>query len=219
MVHTEGLHAIEVGLIPYMLEILFEELPQSSKHELDGLVKRLNKHPKQHGYGPFPRLLWHDGVTTITQLTGDLKVGKMFAIVAAACTLEGKLFFKRVLPGGTATWKKMVYVFQQILCYWTWLKQDTFWMVNDHEACADALKSIKIMMDQLQSLWPREASLEWNLTKIHEQFHVPMDIHRMGNHKNVHTGPQEHNHISIKHAALKTQMCKQKLDISRPANG
>jgi hypothetical protein len=212
MVHTEGLHAIEVGLIPYMLDILFQELPQSSKHELDGLVKRLNKHPKQHGYEPFPRLLWPDGVTTITQLTGDLKVGKMFAIVAAACTLEGQFFFERTLPGGTGTWEKMVYVFQQILCYWTWLKQDTYWMVNDHVACQDALRSIKIMMDQLQSLWPRKDGLEWNLTKIHEQFHVPMDIHRNGNHKNVHTGPHEHNHIPIKHAAMKTQMCKKKLD-------
>jgi hypothetical protein len=213
MVHTEGLHAIEVGLIPYMLEILFQELPRSRRHELDGLVKRLNKHPKQHGYNSFPRLLWPDGVTTITQLTGDLKVGKMFAIVAAACTLEGQHFFEKTLPGGLATWKKMVYVFQQILCYWTWLKQDKFWMVNDHTACQEATRSIKIMMDQLQSLWPREDGLEWNLTKIHEQFHVPMDIHRMGNHKNVHTGPQEHNHIPIKHAAMKTQKCKKKLDI------
>ena len=116
MVHTEGLHAIEVGLIPYMLEILMQELPNPKKFELDELVKRLLKHPKQHGYAPFPRILWHDGVTTITQLTGDLKVGKMFAIMAAACTLEGQMFFQTNLPSGQATWSKMVYVFQQILC-------------------------------------------------------------------------------------------------------
>jgi Plavaka transposase len=213
MIHTEGLHALEVGLIPYMLEILLKELPQCKKSELDELVKRLTKYPKQHGYAPFPRLLWNDGVTTITQLTGDLKVGKMFAIVAAACTLEGQQFFETNLPGKTATWVKMVYVFQQILCYWAWLKQDTFWMANDHEACQDAIRSIKIMMDQLQTLWPRKDGLIWNLTKIHEQFHVPVDIHRNGNHKNVHTGPQEHNHIPIKNAAKKTQMCKKKLDL------
>jgi hypothetical protein len=212
MIHTEGLHAIEVGLIPYMLEILLKELSKDQKRQLDDLVKRFTAHPKQHGYNPFPRLLWQDGVTTITLLTGDLKVGKMFAIVAAALTLEGQQFFEANLPGGEATWKKMLYVFQQILCYWTWLKQETFWMAEDQEACDAATTSIKIMMDQLQTLWPRRDGLEWNLTKLHEQFHVPADIQRMGNHKNVHTGPQEHNHISIKKAARKTQLHKKKLD-------
>ena len=212
MIHTEGLHAIEVGLIPYMLEILYQELPNTQKHQLDGLVKRFGKHPKQHGYAAFPRLLWQDGVTTITNMTGDLKVGKMFAIVAVALTLEGEQFFTQNLPGGAATWQRMVYVFQQILCYWTWLKQDRFWMTTDETACEAATRSIKIMMDQLQALWPRRDGLEWNLTKLHEQFHVPRDIHRTGRHKNVHTGPQEHNHIDIKRAALKTQMNKKKLD-------
>ena len=54
MIHTEGLHALEVGLIPYMLEILMKELPQSAKYTLDTLVKRLVQYPKQHGYAPFP---------------------------------------------------------------------------------------------------------------------------------------------------------------------
>lgn len=69
------------------------------------------------------------------------------------------------------------------------------------------------MMNQLQSLWPRKTGLLWNLTKLHEQFHVPVDIHRNGNHKNVHSGPQEHNHIPLKKAAKHTQLNKKKLDI------
>jgi hypothetical protein len=53
MIHTKGLHAIEVGLCKYMMEILFEELPKQAKQEFDILVKRLLQHPKQHGYKPF----------------------------------------------------------------------------------------------------------------------------------------------------------------------
>jgi hypothetical protein len=68
------------------------------------------------------------------------------------------------------------------------------------------------MMRQLQTLWPRKVGLEWNLTKLHEQFHVPFDIHRHGKHKNVHSGPQEHNHISVKNAAKKTQMNRRTFD-------
>ena len=32
--------------------------------------------------------------------------------------------------------------------------------------------------------------------KIHEQLHVAENIQLYGAHNNVHTGPQEHNHIS-----------------------
>ena len=212
MIHTEGLHAIEVGLIPYMLEILLNDIPNSRHNELDTLVKRLLRHPRQHGYQAFPRMLWNDGVTTITLLTGQQKVGKMFAITVTALTDEGCDFFSDVLKGGRETWRKMVYVYQQILCYWHWLKKDTYWMVNDTVACAEATRSIKTMMRQLQALWPRQDGLMWNLTKLHEQFHVPEDIHRIGKHRNVHSGPQEHNHIDLKHAARKTQLNKKKLD-------
>ena len=212
MIHTEGLHAIEQGLIPYMLEILFVAMPKSEQRTLDHLIKNLLSYPRQHGYKKFPRLLWHDGVTTLSYLTADLKVGKMFAICCIASTLEGESFFSNVLEDGATTWRKMLYVFQQILCYWAWLKQDTFWISDDLEACHTATDSIKTMMKQLQALWPRKVGLEWNLTKLHEQFHVPMDIHRHGRHKNVHTGPPEHHHVTLKHAAKKTQLNKQSLD-------
>jgi hypothetical protein len=116
MVHTEGLHALEVGLVPYMLQILFDELSKSAKEELDTLVKQLVKHPKQHGYTSFPCLVWQEGITGGTQLTGDQRIGKMFAIVATALTLEGEKLFEKYLSGGHATWNKMMYVFQQIQC-------------------------------------------------------------------------------------------------------
>jgi hypothetical protein len=170
MIHTEGLHAIEVGLIPYMLEILMDAMAPRFHAELDRLVKRLLKHPCQHGYQNMPRMLWQDGVTGITQLTGDLKVAKMFAISCVASTKEGEIFFTSVLEGGAATWRKMMYVFQQILCYWTWLKQDHFWRADDMDACNQATASIKIMMRQLQSLWPRNKGLEWNLTNCMNSF-------------------------------------------------
>jgi hypothetical protein len=98
---------------------------QAIKHrfhpELDIVVKQLLKHPWQHGYKAVPWMIWQDGINGITRLTGDLKVAKIFAICCVASTREGEAFFKRVLEGGLATWLKMVDVFQQILCYWTWL--------------------------------------------------------------------------------------------------
>jgi hypothetical protein len=74
----------------------------------------------------FPCIIWQDGVSSLTQLTGDLKVGNMFAICAAASTLEGEQFFYEYLEGGENTWHKMLYVLQQIISYWFWLKQAFF---------------------------------------------------------------------------------------------
>jgi hypothetical protein len=185
MIHTEGLHALEVGTMDYSLKILLDLL--SSKHEsmLDGLVKRLVNQPQQHGYGPFPCLLWPNGVTTISNLTGDLKVGKFMGVIAVSLTLEGQQFFESVLPDGIEGWQKMTYVFQQIICYWAWL--------------------------------PRDDGEGLDLIKVHEQYHVPEDLERHGCHKNVHSAPQEHNHILIKRAAQKTQKNK-KPWIYKPAN-
>ena len=213
MIHTEGLHALEVGLIERMVAVLFEDLPKKEHATLDGLVKKPSFHPHQHGYKGFPRLLWTDGVSKLTQLTGDQRVGKMFAILLVALTREGELFFSEHLPGGHLTWQRLVYCFQQMLCYWVWLKQDKFWLASDEAACAYATQTIKIMMGQIQRLWPRKMGLKWLLTKLHEQFHVPRDIHRNGNHNNVHSAPQEHNHITLKNAAKKTQRQKQRLDL------
>jgi hypothetical protein len=66
---------------------------------------------------------------------------------------------------------------------------------------------------QLQALWPRRKGLKWAFTKLHEMFHGPLDIHCNGKHYNVHSRPQEHNHMCLKAAALKTQQQKHKLDL------
>ena len=100
-----------------------------------------------------------------------------------------------------------------MLCYWAWLKQDTYWSPNAHQKRRDAERAIDIMITELVTLWPRTDGNGWNLTKLHEQRHVPQDIERFGRHRNVHTGPQEHNHIAlVKKPALNTQKRAEQLD-------
>jgi hypothetical protein len=62
MVHTEDLHALEIGVMKNMVEILMKELPTAQHGTLDGLVKKLNYCPNEHGYTVFPRCTWPDGV-------------------------------------------------------------------------------------------------------------------------------------------------------------
>jgi hypothetical protein len=105
MVHTEGLHALEIGVMKYMDEILMKELPTAQHGTLDDLVKKLNYCPNQHGFTGFPRCTWPDEVTSLAKLTGDQRVGKMFPILLVALTKDGQTIFKKYLPGGKNTWQ------------------------------------------------------------------------------------------------------------------
>ncbi len=54
----------------------------------------------------------------------------------------------------------------------------------------------------------------WNIPKMHEQLHVPYYIQMFGAHRNLHTGPTEHNHIELsKQPARRTQMRAKVFDL------
>ena len=65
----------------------------------------------------FPRLLFKDGVTTISDISAGTKMGILFAFVVAAQINAGrKLLLKH---DRTATiYGDMIQVFERMLCYW-----------------------------------------------------------------------------------------------------
>ena len=67
----------------------------------------------------FPRLLFKDGVTTITDISAGTKMGILFTFVVAAQTKVGhKLLMKH--DKTAAIYGKMIQVFAMLLCYWAW---------------------------------------------------------------------------------------------------
>ena len=187
------------------------------KSQLDGIVRRLTWLPRQRyassGSEPcMPRLLWKDGVTSLTDLPAKLKVGIMFTIVVVSLQEEGSNFFSLVL-GSPQRLNDMRQVFQMLLSYWVWLKRDTYWTRGDKDAKESARNSISVMLRELIRLWPRVRGQGWEKAKIHEQLHVPDDIERNGAPQGSHTGPTEHNHIRlVKRPAKGTQQRAEVLD-------
>ena len=51
---------------------------------------------------------------------------------------------------------KMRYGFQQLFCYWVWLKKGYYWKVGDTAGKEAARSAIQKMSVQLVQLWPRE---------------------------------------------------------------
>ena len=120
---TEPLHSLEAGLFPYIVEVLFHHITgDPNRAHLDQLIQAFAMQPRQHGTDEFPRLRWPEGVTSFSNLTGDQKTGKFFAIAMLSNTLIGQEYFTEVL-GSAQAWQDMNEVFQMLLCYWLFLKR------------------------------------------------------------------------------------------------
>ena len=84
-----------------------------------------------------------------------------------------------------------------LLCYWVWLKKDTYWTRGDKQAKEGAREAIRTMLSRLIELWPCSTGQGWERPKVHKQLHVPDDIERNGCPQGSHSGPTEHNHIAL----------------------
>ena len=216
---VEPLHALENGLIADCLKVLLARIG-SSKHKarLDEITKQLIKYPRQQlmSFGAdkeMPRLLWQEGISCLNETTAATKVGIMLTIVVISLQSEGKEFFIEVL-GDVKIVNDMRECFQMILCYWIWLKKDTYWCRNDRESLLAAKMAIRKMLSKIVSLWPRTEGQGWHLAKFHEQLHVPDDILYNGAPSGSHSGPLEHNHIRmVKKPSQRTQKRRKVLDM------
>ena len=89
----------------------------------------------------------------------------------------------------------ILYVFKLILSYCEWLKLENFWKQLDTTTFERAQKAVETIANQIIQLMPRNTGNGWNIPKLHELLHVIENIFLFGASRNVHTGPQEHNHI------------------------
>jgi hypothetical protein len=63
------------------------------------------------------------------------------------------------------------------------------------------------MIHKLTTLWPCATGNEWDLPKVHAQFHVTYNIACMGNQMNVHSGPHRRP-TTLKYKSVRPNMHK-----------
>ena len=100
----EPLHAIKNGMVPACLSILFKEVIKKPPllAKLDTLARKFTKLPRQKYLSSgsdkdMPRLLWKDGITSLTDITEYAKVSIMFTVVVIRLTKDGNVYFSSVL--------------------------------------------------------------------------------------------------------------------------
>ena len=95
----EALHALENGIFFHMLHELFDVILKSerAKGMLDQLIYSWNSYPAQHlmrsySIEGYPRLLYTNGITSLSNTTANDKVGMIFSLVIA-CSCKANIFF------------------------------------------------------------------------------------------------------------------------------
>src|SRR5688500_2125345 len=167
---------------------------------LDKHCSSWNSYPSQHCMGShhidgYPRLLFTSGISRLSNLKADDKVGIMICVIIASLQDEGKDIFCDDGNVENRILRNIIYVFEMVLCYRAFLKRDTYWKCNDTSELKKVQEAVEIFLQEIIQYFPRSTGNEWAVPKFHKPLHTPKNINNYGAPRNIHTGPQEHNHI------------------------
>jgi hypothetical protein len=167
----EALHAVGGGICKDAAAILFDEdLKDANCRHLDILVRRFCSMDKQHymtsgSNKAMPRLLFKDGVTSLTKLPSAHVIGILSAVVVVNLPDDGKALLQKAFThgddgrAGTKYLNDMRYVFLMLLAYWSWLKKDHYWECGDRKAQKKSKWAIRKMLSELMKLWPGKLAM------------------------------------------------------------
>ena len=206
----EGLHALEQGVFKHLLEeVLGVYLKPEQISKLDRVVQSWVGKPRQRlfrsaNFSEAPRLMFKDGISSLSNTPGCDRAGMVFALTISSLTRDGHSAFARLDDTVTV---EITYALEMLLCYWAWLKKDKYWQLDSIDQLETVKDAVSTMLHEVVTCIPRFKGNGWNIPKIHEQLHVPFYIQMFGAHQNLHTGVTEHNHITLsKEPAARTQM-------------
>ena len=95
--HTELLHALEEGIIKYLLEILVETvLKPSHLVTFDEYIRCMCCQLGDHGKDNFPRTSWKNGFTKLSYLDAGDRVGKLFTATLFLLSQTGAEIFDKI---------------------------------------------------------------------------------------------------------------------------
>lgn len=197
----EPLHALKNGIYQHAIREFFDHiLKATSSSYLDALIISWNSYPRQHYMQSFhidgyPRLLYTSGISKLTNLKADDKVGIIFCIVISSIQETGCNILLTKARTSDKLHRNTVYVFELMLCYRSFLKRKTYWKRDNKETFYNVQLAIEKFLNKIITLLPRSIGQNWGIPKFHDQLHVAKNIEIHGAPENVHTGPQEHNHI------------------------
>lgn len=118
---SEALHALENGIFLHILKEVLDNIFQPCICTMfDAHIFTWNSYPGQHtmrshAVDGYPRLLFTNYISGLTQLKADYKVGIIFALIIALVQVEGKSFILE--KAMIKKCKNILYIFEKMLAY------------------------------------------------------------------------------------------------------
>ena len=118
----EALHSLENGLINHCLKQLFDHvITKQTQRKFDAVVQQWVSYSRQRHMkaysSSFPRLMFPDGVSSITDISAETKVGIFFSIVVAALSKEGREILINDAKLTNKIYLDMIEAFEMLLSY------------------------------------------------------------------------------------------------------
>ena len=179
---TEIMHVFRNGMIAIVTYLVLENVPDSKKAALDSMAVRFHKRHRQTCRKLYPATDFSNGITNLTKISAAERYGLVFLFVILSTYDEGWQILDTTLQKKTTTnLRKVLELFEAMLCFDAWLRMPTFWSV-DHEQQGklDAVASIRKLMQMCKSRIPTDKSARWHFPKFHELLHIVEDIVRFG---------------------------------------
>jgi len=123
------------------------------------------------------------GITNLTKISAAERYGLVFLFVILSTYDEGWQILDTTLQKKTTTnLRKVLELFEAMLCFDAWLRMPTFWSVNQEQQQGklDAVASICKLMQMCKSRILTDKCARWNFPKFHELLHIVEDIVRFG---------------------------------------
>ena len=96
--------------------------------KLDQVIQSWTNLPKQrymrNHYLDYPRTLFSNGVSTITETSAATKVGMLLSVVFFSSTVQGQKIFLKSEKDHFPNYLSMIHVFEMLLFYWGWLEKN-----------------------------------------------------------------------------------------------
>ena len=179
---TEIMHVFRSGMIKVAVQLVLDNVPNGKKKTLDTMAKTFHKKHRQTIRKLYPATDFSHGVTNLSKISNAERYGLIFLFVILSNSDQGWDILDKALKKRTQTdLRKVLNLFEAMLCFDAWLHLPTFWPENQEEVGkVEARTSIQKLMKMCKARIPSENSEKWNFPKFHELLHIIEDISRFG---------------------------------------
>ena len=129
------LHGFCKGLIEKVTILVLQNVPARNKAAVDALAVHFHRSHHQTYREAYPATDFSNGTTNLTKISAAERVGLVFLFVILLQYDEGWVILSKALQQKDRTsLRKVISVFEALLCFEQWLNKPTYWTVANHDA-------------------------------------------------------------------------------------